>query len=227
MDALLLLEENAESLKLKTTEKNYDNTSITSGVCDFCKRTIIDSKDLFKTTISCETGKRVNTLLRTCCWECLTEWKKIKEDEKEIKRLDKKRKMKIRRVHSYIWSSLVLTLFIILSVLSYLAKDNKLATFYLVFGLLAFASIGCAILNNTFVSALWYAIFDWGFIKMPGAILVLGFGSVFLLIILRVLLFPLAFIVASVVFIMVTLLAMVASVFGYPFSLRKSYMNLD
>lgn len=128
-----------------------------------------------------------------------------------------------RRIHSFIWSSLVaIALIVVGIVLSVNTSDYTNLAFYGVLGVLAFGLISCLILKNNFVGDMMAEVFSWGFVRLPGLIFTLDLDGIIWLLTVKLLFWILGFILAALCGILALVLGLVVSIFVYPYALVKN-----
>ena len=192
------------------------------AVCEKCNKPIYDSNDIarFEETIVHRHGRSSSreTIKRLYCKECNKKRLAAIEQEEIRKRKIKMKKMKVVRIHSFIWPSLLLIAGIILGILK--------GWFWYVIGALGFTFLSCVILNNNFIFEMWISISTWS-IKLPGVIFTLDLEGIFFLIAVKILgaLLSLAVTIFCVIF--ATTLGFVLSIFVYPFALIKNIKGIE
>ena len=128
-----------------------------------------------------------------------------------------------KRTHSFIWGGLGGALFIALGLYSAISNnDFSLFGGYCALGVMAFTLISCLILQNNFIGDMIAEIFSWGFVTMPGLIFTLDLDGLLWLITVKLLFWILGFILAAICGILAIVLALIVSVFVYPFALYKN-----
>lgn len=204
---------------------------IVYGICDQCGKHIIKEDEVFRIE---ETKKGVKdnkeyieTTTKTLCKECneiwqLTEGKKIEKAEKE-----KKDNIKSKRIASFVIPSAVFILFIIVAISEFVAGNAGDGCYAIALAVLGFTFAGTLILNNTFLPDLWLTIASWGFVKMPGVIFSLDLGGLIFLVVVKVLLFLLSLIFVLFAMFCATIIALVVSIFVYPYALYKNLKGIE
>ena len=151
------------------------------------------------------------------------EQKPVEEKKKaEQRQREKEANFRKRRIHSFIWPSLVALIFIISGISTFAKGDASTGFGCLGVGVLAYCFIATMILNNTFITDMWLEITSWGFVKLPGIIFEFSFDGLIFLIAMKILFFILGIILALLAATFASLLAMALSIFVYPFALRKN-----
>ena len=128
-----------------------------------------------------------------------------------------------RRIHSFVWSSLIaIALIVVGIVLSVNTGDYTNLAFYGVLGVLAFGLISCLILKNNFVGDMMAEVFSWGFVRLPGLIFTLDLDGIIWLLTVKLLFWILGFILAAICGILAVVLGLVVAIFVYPYALVKN-----
>ena len=196
------------------------------GVCEQCNHPIYEASNLnrVKESFVVRTGRtsHTETRQRVLCNDCneirlLEEKRKAEQREREINATFKK-----RRIHSFIWPSLIALLFIAVGISSFVNGEVSTGFGYLGIGLFAYCFLGTMILNNTFITDMWLEITSWGFVKLPGIIFEFSFDGLVFLIAMKILFFLLGLLLALLAAAFATALAMALSIFVYPFALIKN-----
>ena len=196
------------------------------GVCEQCNEPIYEASNLnrINETILVRTNRtshnesRQRILCNSCNDIRLVEEKKKAE---QIQR-EKKADFRKRRIHSFIWPSLLALLFIAVGISSFVKGEVSTGFGYLGIGLFAYCFLGTMILNNTFITDMWLEITSWGFVKLPGIIFEFSFDGLVFLIAMKILFFLLGLLLALLAAAFATALAMALSIFVYPFALIKN-----
>lgn len=201
------------------------------GVCDQCNKPIYDTCDLFRynESISVRTGRtsHLENRQRIFCKEC-NEIKKLQDKRiEEQKQRQIKADLMKRRIHAFIWPSLLAIIFLIAAITSFVKGDSSTGVGGIVSAILVYAFLGTMILNNTFITDMWLEVASWGFVKMPGIIFSFSFDGIVFLIAMKILLFLLGIGLALLSAAFATLLAMGLSIFVYPFALIKNIKGIE
>lgn len=196
------------------------------GVCVRCNKPIYESSNLnrINESIVVRTGRTSHTenRQRILCNGCneirlLEEKRRAEQRKREINATFKK-----RRIHSFIWPSLVALVFVISGISSFVKGDTSTGFGCLAIGVLSYCFVATMILNNTFITDMWLEIASWGFVKLPGIIFEFSIDGFIFLIAMKILFFILGIALALLAAIFATFLAMALSIFVYPFALRKN-----
>lgn len=196
------------------------------GVCEQCNHPIYEATNLNRVNESfiVRTGRtsHTETRQRVLCNDCneirlLEEKRKEEQRKREIDAAFKK-----RRIHSFIWPTIVALIFIAIGISSFVKGDVSSGLGYLGVGALAYCFVATMILNNTFLTDMWLEIASWGFVKLPGIIFEFSFDGLIFLIAMKIIFFILGIILALLAATFATLLVMALSIFVYPFALRKN-----
>lgn len=196
------------------------------GVCEQCNKPIYEANNLFRVdeSYSVRTGRTTHLehRQRILCNECneirLLQEKRIEEQRKNNELLDLKKK----RIHSFIWPSLIAILFFVISITSFVNGNVDAGVVCLVLAVLGYTFSATMILNNTFIPDLWLEVSSWGFVKMPGVIFSFSLDGLKFLIAMKILFFILGIILGFLAVVFATALALVLSIFVYPFALVKN-----
>lgn len=201
------------------------------GVCEQCNKPIYDSSDLFRynESISVRTGRtsHLENRQRIFCKEC-NEIKKLQDKRiEEQKQRQIKADLMKRRIHSFIWPSLLAIVFLIIAITSFVKGDSSTGVGCIVTAILGYAFLGTMILNNTFITDMWMEVASWGFVRMPGIIFSFSFDGIVFLIAMKIFLFLLGIALALLSAALATVLAMGLSIFVYPFALSKNIKGIE
>ena len=131
-----------------------------------------------------------------------------------------------RRVHSFVWPSIASIILIIFAIICFANNSVDSGLIYLTISVLAFTFLATMILNNTFITDMWMEISSWGFIRLPGIIFEFSFDGLIFLITTKIILFILAMVLAILAASFATVIAMVLSIFVYPFALRRNFKGI-
>lgn len=196
------------------------------GVCEQCNHPIHEATNLNRVNESyiVRTGRtsHTETRQRVLCNGCneirlLEEKRKEEQRKREIDSAFKK-----RRIHSFIWPTIVALIFIASGISSFVKRDVSTGLGCLGVGAFAYCFVATMILNNTFITDMWLEITSWGFVKLPGIIFEFSFDGLIFLIAMKIIFFILGITLALLAAAFATLLAMALSIFVYPFALRKN-----
>ena len=196
------------------------------GVCEQCNHPIYEATNLNRVNESfiVRTGRtsHTETRQRVLCNGCneirlLEEKRKEEQRKREIDATFKK-----RRIHSFIWPTIVALIFIASGISSFVKGDVSTGLGCLGVGALAYCFVATMILNNTFITDMWLEITSWGFVKLPGIIFEFSFDGLIFLIAMKIIFFILGITLALLAAAFATLLAIALSIFVYPFALRKN-----
>ena len=201
------------------------------GVCERCNKPIYDSNDLFRYNESFRVKRGRNRHLenreRIYCKEC-NELIMLQDEQIEKEKEQKfKAGLKRRRIHSFIWPSILAIILLILAINFLIEGDFINGIAYIVSTILGYTFLATLILDNTFITDLWIDVASWGFVKMPGIIFTFSFNGIVFLILMKIFLFLLGILLAILSIILATALAMVLSLFAYPFALRKNIKGIE
>lgn len=196
------------------------------AVCEKCNKPIYNDWDLKRIDVShtVRRHRRRHTTTRQMilcnkCFELRIKEQKEKQNE-DI--MAKNQEFKVRRIHSIIWPALIALIFIIIGIVSLTNGNTKNGVNYIVFGIFFYFFLATMILNNTFITDMWLKIASWGFVKMPGIIFSFDFDGLVFLIVAKIIMFILGILLAAASIILATVVAMLLSIFAYPFALKKN-----
>lgn len=212
-------------------EKPEDKTTIIKekvvlGICEKCSKPIFEPDDLikFEETYHVRRGRSSHKEVRQVilCKECNEKRLENEKIEKEKERKLQEKKLKNKRIHSFIWPSILAALLLVISIIQFVKGNSGAGTFLLILALFTYPFLATMILNNTFVSDVWLEVSTWGFVKMPGVIFTFDFGGIVFLITVKLFLFLLGLALALGSFALATVIAMILSIFVYPYALNKN-----
>lgn len=240
IEKLLGMEQQTEAKedeKEKEAEKAKETTTIVEkvigqeakpilAVCEQCNKPIYESSDLnrINESVRVRSGRihHVETRQRILCHDCnekRLQEKRRKEQEQKRAVLAALRK---RRIHSFIWPSLVALTLIIIGIVYFVMGNASAGGICFGTSVLAYCFLGTMILNNTFITEMWLDIASWGAIKLPGIIFEFSLDGFLFLIAMKILFFVLGIIAGLLAIAFATFVAMALSLFVYPFALIKN-----
>jgi len=201
------------------------------GVCEGCNKPIYEASDLFRVeeSISVRSGKSSHKVLKQkiLCNECnqsrLLEQKRIAEEAQKKKEAE----FKVRRIHSFIWPSIVSTIFLVLAIISFVDGKTSTGAIEIVLAFLGFTFFGTMILNNTFLTDLWIDVSSFGFVKMPGIMFTFDLDGLKFLIIMKIIFGLIGLAIAVLAIAFATVLTLALSIFVYPYALYKNLKGKD
>ena len=196
------------------------------AVCEQCNKPIYDANEIRRVEKIHHVGRHTETKKYVLCKECdakrLAEEKR-QADEKRRQELDSMRK---RRIHSFIWPTIVALILIIVAITKFTGGDSKTGGILLAIGILSFTFISCWILFNNFVPEMWMSISSWS-VKFPGVIFTLDLDGILALIFIKILFGILSFLISAAAIVFATALSLVVSIFVYPFALAKNIRGVE
>ena len=206
--------ENPETIGKTAGNEKKDTPSpqVCLAICKDCRKPVFRPEDLVDIA-----GKN-----EAACYLCRSCF---------LKRIDKKRKEKIRETEekrklSYIGGSIAAVILLAIGIF-FSGFENSLV--YLrgsaLLAVIAFTLVSCCVLDNNAVGEIIGTIFGLGFVRMPGVIFSLDLGGLIFLVAVKLLLSVLSMCIAAVFGILALAIGGVCSVFVYPFALRKSYLH--
>ena len=130
------------------------------------------------------------------------------------------------RKRSYIWSSIIATVALVLSIIALASGVGTGAGVTLIVAsVLLFPFLSCLFLKNNFVGEMVESISSWGFVTFPGLIVELSLDGIIWLLTVKLLFWILGLILAAAATILGVMLGLIVSPFVYPFALRKSFID--
>ena len=196
------------------------------AVCEHCNKPIYDANEIRRVEKKHHVGRHIETKKFVLCKACdekrLAEEKRI-ADERRSEELEGMRK---RRIHSFIWPTIIALIFIIIAITKFTGGDTKTGAILLSNGILSFPFISCWILFNNFVPEMWLSISSWS-IKFPGVIFTLDLDGLLALIFVKILFGILSFVISALAIIFATALSLAVSLFVYPFALAKNIRGIE
>lgn len=235
-DELLSVEKPVEEPKEEVQEEKKPEIVIQPqkqliSLCSKCGRAIYEEDDLrhVEETISTRSGRTTHKekVTKPYCKDCDEKRIESEKKEKEQAEITRKDGIKTRRIHSFVWPSMVLAVTVAIGIYGFVTGKEAALWGSLIGGVVLFTLIGCFILNNNFVGEMWLEILSWGFVKMPGVIFSLDFDGFVFLIVVKILFFILGIVLAVGAAALATALAGLCSIFVYPYALSKNLKNID
>ena len=190
------------------------------GVCEMCNKPIYDSSDLKRYS----KGRGTSAV---CCSDCFSSRLAAINKANEEAKMEQKKSFKKRRIHSFIWPSIIALICFEIGIFFFTKGNNNAGLICLGVGVLAYCFFGNVILNNTFVTDMWLEVASWGFVKLPGIIFEFSIDGFVFLIAMKVLFFILGAILAIISVVFATVLALAVSIFVYPFALARNIKCKD
>lgn len=226
VDELMGLEKK-EEIKPEVVEKVvYEAPKPVLAVCEKCNKPIYKSDDIKRFDERIHHGRTSHTVQRVWCKACNDVRLENEKRRKEYLRKEELKTMRKRRIHSFIWPTIVSLIFIAIAISYYVAKDNNTGNKVLVAGILAFPFLGCWILFNNIVPDVWVRISSWS-IKFPGVIFSLDLDGLFFLIAVKILFGIIGVLISIFAVIIATMFGMVMSAFVYPYALAKNIKGIE
>lgn len=210
----------------KTTDEVKDETATTAAqdnykpvlaVCEVCNKPIFDGSKIVR--------EQRGDSMRIKCAECA---RKEKQDSKDKAIANGKR----RRIHAFIWPSLITIIGIIASVCS--LKGNALIE-GIIGSAFLFPFVACLILYNNVVGEVVMGVLEWSVVKFPGIIFSFDIDGFLFLIGMKILFFVLSVLITVVCALLSVVIGGIVAIFVYPFALAKNikypekgeYSNFD
>lgn len=188
------------------------------GICSFCNKPIYYENELLVKHLSGR-GWTKDAYYHKKCDAIIKENKRqetIKDNEKRFKK-------------SFIWGGLAGILVAALLIWGAVAGGNTgpLDIFIGIgFGVATFTMISCFILGHNFLFDSWSSVAGWS-VKFPGVIFSLDLNGLIFLIAVKLLFVVLGALIASLSFIIATLIALPLSIFVYPYALYANIKKRD
>lgn len=128
-----------------------------------------------------------------------------------------------KRVKSFVFGGLVgLAILIFGIVRCSNASDFSSIWLWIVLGITSYTLTSCLILSNNFILDMIVEILSWGFVKMPGLIFTLDLDGIIWLLTVKLIFWIIELTLACICAVLAIGLALIASVFVYPYALLKN-----
>ncbi len=205
----------------------YTEAKPALGVCDDCKKIIKDPLDYFKVEKRHRVGRGTTTSTHILCANCN---KKYEEEQQAIKdRQESERKKEIyhRRVHSFVWPTLLAIILIVIGIVSFVNGKTSDGVFFIIGAVFGYLLSATLILDNTFVSEVFESIAGLGIVRMPGVIFSLSLDGILFLIFVKVVLCIISFLIGLLFAVFAVVLCSILSLIGYPLALSRSFRYSD
>lgn len=200
------------------------------GVCEECNKPIYESNDLNRVEetyrVSHGKLKQRMTRQRVLCNDCNTLRLMIQKKMLEKEEKERVAKLRKRRIKSFVFPGIVLTLALALAITFYASGEYDAGNDLIIFGVFSYTFIATLILNNTFVTDMWLKIASWGFVSLPGVIFEFSLDGLVFLILVKVFFFIFGMLLALFTVVFATIVCSVMSVFAYPFALRRNIKGI-
>ena len=201
------------------------------GVCEHCNKPIFEADDINRVdeTHIVRSGKSSHseTRQKVLCNDCNKKRLLKEKEEADQKQKALKGMLKKRRIHSFVWPSIIALTLIIIGIVLLANGETPVGIALLVSGAPAFTFVATMILQNNFIADLWEEVASWGFVRMPGIIFEFSIDGFIFLIVLKILFFLLGMTLSILAAVFATALAMFLSIFVYPFALAKNIRGKD
>lgn len=231
MDDLFGLEVKKEPVIIKEPEVVekviYTEATPALGVCDACKKVIKEPRDLFRVEERVRRGRTTSLVTRTYCANCKKKDDEKKEQREAERETMRKKEIYMRRVHSFIWPTILFIVLLIISIVMFTSGSTKEGVFYLIGGIGGYLLFATLILDNTFVSDVFMALAGLGFVKMPGIIFSLSVEGFIFFIVVKLFLALLSILIGVVFAAFAVALCAVLSIIGYPLGLSRNFRYVD
>lgn len=177
------------------------------AVCEKCNKPIYDGNDIVRY------NKRHTQHIK--CAEC-------DGKEREAEKAAATKNGKTRRIHSFIWPTLLMITGLIISI-------RTLSGTPLIFGIIGsvmlFPLSACLILYNNAVAEIVYTIIEWSAVKFPGIIFGFDLDGVAFLIAVKILFFIIGLVITLICIALSIVIGGIVSVFVYPFAICKNFAS--
>ena len=177
------------------------------AVCEKCNKPIYDGNDIVR--------RNSGHTQHIKCAEC-------DRKEREAKKAAAVKNGKTRRIHSFIWPTLLMAAGII-------ASACNLTGTSLIYGIIGsvmlFALSACLILYNNIVADIVVSIIEWSAVKFPSIIFSFDLDGFAFLIAMKILFFVLSVAITLACVLFSIFVGGVVSVFVYPFAIHKNFAS--
>lgn len=212
-------------------KENSDANRQVLCICEKCNKPIYDQKDIrrFTRQIAVRNGRSYSLQQKDYVYCSKCDEQRMEEEKRESERIDKERKNKAkkRRIASFIVGTIIAAVFIVFSIICFTKPEGlQSGLIYLGLALIGFTLSSCFILNNTFITDLWFNIAETGFVKMPGVIFEFSLDGFIVGILIKVFLTIISYLIAFIFLVIATLFTGVLSIFVYPFALKRNYAGI-
>ena len=177
------------------------------AVCEKCNKPIYDGNEIVRY------NRRHTQHIK--CAEC-------DRKEREEKKAAAIKNGKTRRVHSFIWPTLLMIAGIIVSAINLTGTPLIIG---IVGSVMLFPLSACLILYNNAVAEIVFTIIEWSAVKFPGIIFSFDLDGVAFLIAVKILFFIIGLMITLACIALSIVIGGVVSVFVYPFALRKNFVS--
>lgn len=209
----------------------YSQPKEIAGICDCCKKPYYDRQELVRINYVSHHRNGRSTITKDettlLCKSCLKN--KKQSIQKEIDNREEKRKhdIKVRRIHSFVWPTLILIGLLIGSIMAFVNKEQSTGVITLILGILLFFLTSVMIMNNTFIPDVCLEIASFGFVKMPGIIFGLSLDGIIWLITVKLLFAIISILLALASIVLAVVIAGGLSIFVYPLALYRSFNYIN
>lgn len=174
------------------------------AVCEVCNRPIFNGDEIVRTHHG--DGMHVK------CSGCAGKQKQESLDKATANG-------KKRRIHAFVWPSLITLIGIIASVCS--LKDNALIG-GIIGSAFLFPFVACLILYNNVVGEVVIGVLEWSVVKFPGIIFSFDIDGFLFLIGMKILFFVLGVLITVACAMLSVVIGGIVAIFVYPFALAKN-----
>ena len=184
-------------------------------ICSQCHKPIYEQKDIVTKTTYGMRRERHETYI---CSDC-DKANKIRR-ERELREERQK-----RRIHSFIWPSLIFIIVLIVAITN-ISKGDSRGWIIFAGSFLSFTFSACMILSNNIIPEVWIAIASKS-IAWPGLIFTLDLDGIVWFITVKLTLMILSFLFSIFLVLLATGIGFALSLFVYPFALRNNIKNIE
>lgn len=200
------------------------------ALCEKCNTPIYNSEDIhrmeFKRVVGHARSHHTEIDKKIYCSTC---YKKYQEEQKAkaiFAENEMHRKLKRRRIHSFIWPTLFAILMIICGISFTKDGDDTTALGAYFLAGAGFFMGGCFILGNNFLADTFLSICSWS-IKFPGIIFTLDLDGILALIFIKILFGLISIFISILCFFLAIFVCGALSIFVYPYALVKNLKYID
>lgn len=196
------------------------------ATCERCNHPIYSPSDIHRKETHHISGRHKYYETHIYCTKCNE--LRLAEERERIKKEDQRRceVRKKRRIHSFVWPTLVAIGLLVYAIISFAKGDSSLGGWLCVASVSSFTFFSCLILQNNVVMDIWLTIAGWS-IKWPGLIFELSLDGIVWFITVKLTLAILSFILAIFLLILATAIGGFVSLFVYVFALINSIHNVE
>lgn len=231
LDELMGMEADTPEAKEEVKEEPVPQTVVVQqepvlGVCESCKKVIHDSADYQIWEWSERHGRHTEHKKMIVCADCKAKKEAEVRRQKEAKERARRHEIDVRRVHSFIWPTILAVVLIAISITRFVAGDTNLGLGLLIGGILGYFFLADFILFNNVVPEVWVGIASKT-VHLPGVIFSADLDGVIFLVAMKIFLMILGFLAGIALIVLATGIAGIISPFVYPVALSRSLRYTD